>query len=77
MKRKFWIRAAAILLVAVTAGSWCSGLQPRQERTVTEYRLETDLSESIRIVQLTDLHGWKLGENNAGLIALEVDPVSE
>lgn len=61
---------AVILLLAGVAGIWCSGLQPWQELTVTEYTLETDLSESIRIVQLTDLHGWEFGEDNADLIAL-------
>lgn len=37
--------------------------------TVT-YTLETDLTRPIRIVHLTDLHGWFFGEDNARLAEL-------
>ena len=43
-------------------------LRCRTELAVTHYRLETDLTKNIRIVQLTDLHSHCFGERNEALI---------
>lgn len=41
--------------------------------TVVRYEIETNFTETIRIVHLTDLHGWSHGENNRELIQLVKD----
>ena len=40
--------------------------------TVTEYTVETESSQPLRIVQLTDLHGWEFGEDNQDLVELVI-----
>lgn len=53
-----------ILLAFLLFWLWPRGL------TVTHYEVEADITTSIRIVQLTDLHGGEFGENNTELIEL-------
>lgn len=69
MKRSIWI---LILTAALALGLWLgvSAWQGGHELTVTCYELETELTEPLRIVQLSDLHGWSFGEDNAELIRL-------
>lgn len=60
-----------IILIAVSAVAlfllfW---LWPRQ-LTATQYEIKADVTEKIRIVQLSDLHGREFGENNCELISL-------
>lgn len=38
--------------------------------SVANYTVQTDLSECVRIVQLSDLHGYTFGENNTELVTL-------
>lgn len=38
--------------------------------TVTNYEVKADITEPIRIVQLTDLHGRQFGKNNEKLISM-------
>ena len=42
--------------------------QCRSELTVTYYRTETELTDSVRIVHLTDLHSHVFGNNNTLLV---------
>lgn len=67
-KRKRWLLATVVLLLACLLGvelyrsNFCL--------TVTHYQVESEkITENLRIVQLTDLHNRKFGENNAELIA--------
>lgn len=58
-----------LLLTLFTIGSlW--GIDAHRcatEFTVVPYTLETELSQPLRLVQLTDLHGCRFGENNEEL----------
>ena len=71
MKRKILILLTAVLLVAVLVlgGLVCYSIrQCKTELTVVNYSLETDFTQPIRIVQLTDLHGCSFGADNCELI---------
>lgn len=48
-------------------------LWEKTQLSVTEYEVLAEVTECIRIVQLTDLHGWEFGEDNGELIALVAD----
>lgn len=70
-KRKLLLIAAVFLLVtALTFLAWAlkSMDECRTQLTVASYTLETPLTESIRIVQLTDLHSHLFGIENETLI---------
>lgn len=71
MKQKILIAAIALLLATTSAAGYLayrSARKAEQELTITGYTLETALSQPIRILQLTDLHGHSFGPENAGLI---------
>lgn len=69
--RKRWIAAViAVFLLAVGIAAGISAHRCATELTVVRYKVPAELTESIRIVQLTDLHGWEFGEENQELAAL-------
>lgn len=71
MKRKILILLAVLLLVAVLVlgGLVCYSIrQCKTELTLKNYSLETEFTQPIRIVQLTDLHGCTFGTDNCALI---------
>lgn len=49
---------------------YADSLRCRRELSLTHYTVETELTEPIRILQLTDLHSHSFGENNENLIQL-------
>lgn len=60
----------AVLMLAAVAASVASLYISKYTFGVTEYRLQNDrASAEIRIVQITDLHMMKFGEDNADLLA--------
>lgn len=64
-KRKFWWILAAVLAVSVTV----SMLLSTYGLTVSRYRVEsTEITQSFRVVQLTDLHNSRFGRDNRRLI---------
>lgn len=65
MKKRKILFSICIVLVAVLL-FW---LWPRP-LTATNYEIEADITEPIRIVQLTDLHGRQFGEGNKRLVSL-------
>ena len=65
MKKKIWLITIAAALLAF-AVFW---LWPRPLRAVP-YSVGADVTDTVRIVQLTDLHSRQFGEENADLIAL-------
>lgn len=65
MKKRKILLSICIVLVAVLL-FW---LWPRP-LTATNYEINADVTDSIRIVQLTDLHGRQFGNNNKRLISL-------
>ena len=71
MKRKI-LSALLPLVLMLFAGVGnivlISARQCSTELAVTHYTLETQLTQSIRIVQLTDLHGHSFGTDNQELI---------
>lgn len=69
MKRKKWliIMTAIVLLVGAVI-LWVRWTDDTVRTTV--YRVEAPLTESIRIVQLTDLHGKAFGNDNDVLVEL-------
>lgn len=58
----------AFMLLAAAAG--VSAWYGATELTVVSYEVPADVSESIRIVHLTDLHSCVYGEDNAPLVEL-------
>ena len=68
-KRLLWL-TAAVLTAAVIVQLCVSACRCGQELHTVSYELETSLTESIRIVQLTDLHGKVFGEANEPLIRM-------
>lgn len=73
-KRLFRIIAAVLVTAAVltvVSARRCAGVI-----TTVRYELETEMEESIRIVQLTDLHSKIFGEQNDLLVGLvaEAEP---
>ena len=67
-KRLLWVIAAVVTVAAVLCG--VSVYRSATVLTTVQYELETELTEPIRIVQLTDLHGKVFGENNDELIRM-------
>lgn len=64
-KRTKVLRIVLIVIFAVLAfWLWPRGL------TDTHYEVKADLAESVRVVQLTDLHGRNFGKNNRRLVSL-------
>lgn len=59
-----------VLFLAMLYGIHQSIQRCKTELTITQYQIETEFSESLRIVQLTDLHSCSFGEDNADLIEL-------
>lgn len=73
MKRKIFIAVLILLVPAIAVTGYLvlrSIEQCRTELTITNYSLETTLSQPIRIVQLTDLHSHVFGSDNDQLIQL-------
>ena len=70
-KRLLWLLCGVLLAAALAAG--ISARRGRTVVTTVYYELETDLTEPIRIVQLTDLHGRVFGEDNDVLIRMVTD----
>ena len=71
-KRLLWVIAAAVVTaVAILCG--VSVYRSAMVLTTIRYELETDLTEPIRIVQLTDLHGKVFREGNEELIRMVVE----
>ena len=69
MKKKTKILLGAMFLLAAIAVY----VMLQTPLTVVCYEIETDFTEPIRIVHLTDLHSWSHGENNRELIQLVQD----
>lgn len=75
-KRKIILGISVIFLLAVLiigALVLRSMEECRTQLTVTHYTLETDLTEQIRILQLTDLHSHVFGVGNDALIELVLE----
>lgn len=74
MKKRKLLTAILLLLLILALVTGCFVLksieQCRTELTVTNYSLQANLEQPIRIVQLTDLHGHIFGENNDTLVEL-------
>lgn len=70
--KKRWILVIACLavLLAVGIAAGISAYQCARSLTVARYEVPAELSEPIRIVQLTDLHGWEFGDENRDLVEL-------
>ena len=72
MKKKKWILAVLCILALLAAGiaAAISAYRCTTDLTVVRYEVPSELSEPIRIVQLTDLHSHEFGEENRELIDL-------
>lgn len=57
-----------VILLVIFSVYRCSTVE-----TVAQYVVEAECPQSLRIVQLTDLHGREFGEDNGELIALVAD----
>lgn len=57
---------AVLLLILAGISAWRCGTQI----VVTRYEIAADLTEPLRLVQLTDLHGKCFGEDNGELVEL-------
>lgn len=72
-KKPKWLLAvsAMLLLALLVLGTWVlySAEKGRTELTVVNYRLETELTQPLRILQLTDLHSRMFGTDNDRLAA--------
>lgn len=69
MKKKILIILLILVFTAAVCLT-CSIYRSTTELTVVNYSVNTDFSEQIRIVQLTDLHGYEFGENQSDLVEL-------
>ena len=72
MKKKILILSLSLLLLcAVISGIliWQSARRCRGELSVAAYTVPSGLEAPVRLVQLSDLHGWTFGEGNVDLIA--------
>lgn len=65
---KFIITILCILLASVVVTILYCIINTSHKVTVISYNIDTDLENSMRIVQLTDLHEEEFGENNEKLI---------
>lgn len=68
-KRTVWIISGSVLLALVIC-CVASAIYSRNTIRVSEYTVDCDLTEEIRIVHLTDLHCCEFGENNRRLVDL-------
>lgn len=59
-----------VVLLAVGLAAGISAYRCATELTVARYEVPAELSEPIRIVQLTDLHSWEFGDENRELVEL-------
>ena len=73
MKNKRLLFLIAVVLAAAAILCGISVYRCATVLTTVRYELETELTEPIRIVQLTDLHGKIFGENNDELIRMVVE----
>lgn len=69
-KKKQWLLLLGLLLLTATACLCYCAYQGATRLSVMRYTLETPLTQSVRIVHLTDLHSRVYGENNGDLTAL-------
>lgn len=65
---KFIITILCILLAVVVVTILYCIINTSHKVIVTSYKIDTDLENSMRVVQLTDLHEEEFGENNEALI---------
>ena len=71
MKKKILILTLSLLLLCTVISGiliWKSARQCRRDFSVAAYTVPSGLEASVRIVQLSDLHSWTFGEENAELI---------
>lgn len=73
MKNKRLLQIVCAVLAAAALAAGISAWRGRNVLTTVHYELETDLTEPIRIVQLTDLHGGVFGKDNDILIQMVTD----
>lgn len=59
-----------VLLAVMTVATTIIYLMLQNPLTVVPYTVETDFTESVRIVHLTDLHSWTYGDDNSELVRL-------
>lgn len=70
-KRILPIILALLVLFTVVSGllAWQSAQRCRRELSVAAYTVPSGLNTPVRIIQLSDLHGWTFGDGNADLAA--------
>ena len=75
MKRKVRILLGVLLFLCAIAGYdlYRNNLRCQTEIALTQYILDTNLTQEIRIVHLTDLHGHSFGDDNDTLVNLVLD----
>lgn len=75
MKRKVRILLGVLLFLCAIAGYdlYRNNLRCQTEITLTQYILDTNLTQEIRIVHLTDLHSHSFGDDNDTLVNLVLD----
>lgn len=71
MDKKAWLRLTVMVLVTALVLTGVSVWQCATELTVKAYTLEAEVAEPIRLVQLTDLHGWDWGSTLVELVAAQ------
>ena len=74
--KKIILTVLALLLlfsVAAATWAWASARRCAREVITVRYELDTELTESVRIVQLTDLHSHVFGEANESLIQMTAE----
>lgn len=64
MRKKVLLISILVLGIALSISIWLSS----NYLTVTEYSVEMEIEENIRIVHLTDLHSKEFGEDNKELV---------
>ena len=69
MKKRILITIISLVLLCAVICAF-EGYRGATQLRVTRYEVETKLTESIRIVHLTDLHSCVYGENNEKLVQL-------
>ena len=73
MMKKQWARKillTLLIIILITVGTLIYFYLAFQDLTVSNYTIEADISNTIRIVQLSDLHNEEFGDNNAELVSL-------
>lgn len=74
LKRLKWLIPVLVVLLGLTA---LSAYRGETVLTVTHYTVAAPLENSLRIVQLTDLHGHSFGRDNGELVALVAEQEPE